>query len=193
MKAFWMTLVILISAIFFALAYNYFYFGADFYQKSNFLVLLVLVCLYVLGFFLGRFFPYDTQEVDFMDDEDEEDDNNNLKNIFSQPKPVKKVVTETVDFTDTQDMSGGFKKIIYSYSKESVQKYKIYSIVMEYIHLLNLQDVVLINFKGYSSQGERDLSSVILILGHTKHSLQLIKTGQNLKNIKIFYSEELNN
>lgn len=106
MKAFWMTLVVLISAIFFALAYNYFYFGADFYQKSNFLVLLLIVCLYVLGFFLGRFFPYvsNTQDVE---DEEEKDA---YKNIYTSSKPVKKAVSESVDFTDTQDISGGFKK-----------------------------------------------------------------------------------
>lgn len=59
-----MTLVSLISLIFFIISYKYFQFGSDFYFKSNFLVISLLISIYVLWFFLGRFFPFywDTSE-----------------------------------------------------------------------------------------------------------------------------------
>lgn len=99
-----MSIVVLVSAVFFLLAYKYFQFWSDFYYESNLIVWLMLVSIYVLGFFLGRFFPYPWDDS-FDDDEDEAE-----LPSFMKTKEVKKV--DIVDFKNTGGMTGdsGVKK-----------------------------------------------------------------------------------
>lgn len=73
MRSIGISIVSAISFVFFLLSYSYFS-SDDFYYKSNLIIGVLILALFVLGFFLGRFFPFGQYEDEEKEEENRDDD-----------------------------------------------------------------------------------------------------------------------